>query len=85
LSTQRNLDVLKTFISAVPEHQISLNNDVVLEECADTDLDFLDLPYNVLVSAVEGIEQRHQMSVQARAQNFNLNNCVVHIHDNYYN
>jgi hypothetical protein len=57
--------VLKTFISAVPEQQISLNNDVVLEECTDTDLDFLDLPDNVLVSAVEGIEQRHQMSVQA--------------------
>ena len=77
--------MLNTFISAVPEQQISLNNDVVLEECTDTDLDFLDLPDNVLVSAVEGIEQRHQMSVQARAQNFNLNNCVVHIHNNYHN
>jgi hypothetical protein len=77
--------VLKTFISAVPEQQISLNNDVVLEECTDTDLDFLDLPDNVLVSAVEGIEQRHQMSVQTRAQHFILNNCVVHIHSNYYN
>ena len=77
--------MLRTFISAVPEQQISLNNDVVLEECTDTDLDFLDLPDNVLVSAVEGIEQRHQMSVQARAHNFNLNNCVVHIHNNYYN
>ena len=77
--------MLKTFISAVPEQQISLNNDVVLEECTDTDLDILDLLDNVLVSAVEGIEQPHQMSVQARTQNFNLNNCVVHIHDNYYN
>jgi len=85
LSTQHNLHVLKTFISAVPEQQISLNNDVVLEECTDTDLDFLGLPDNVLVSAVEGIEQRHQMSVHARAQHFNLNNCVVHIHNNYYN
>jgi hypothetical protein len=76
--------VLKTFISAVPVQQISLN-DVVVEEYMDTDLDFFDLPDNVLVSAVEGIEQRHQMSVQARAQNFNLNNFVVHIHNNYYN
>jgi hypothetical protein len=76
--------VLKTFISAVPVQQISLN-DVVLEEYTDTDLDFFDLPDNVLVSAVEGIEQRHQMSVQARAQKFNLNNFVVHIHNNYYN
>jgi hypothetical protein len=54
--------VLKTFISAVPVQQISLN-DVVVEEYTDTDLDFFDLPDNVLVSAVEGIEQRHLVEI----------------------